>query len=78
MDVPYRGMLPRHQSASKKLTRSLQGLITLCIGLLSFGMMPAGPTETASWFRGKKGWFTERYEQLQHNFRAENMNTELT
>jgi hypothetical protein len=23
--------------------------------------MPAGPTQTKSWFRGKNGWFTERY-----------------
>jgi len=26
--------------------------------------MPAGPTQTASWFRGKKGWFTARYVEL--------------
>lgn len=23
--------------------------------------MPPGPTQTANWSRGKKGWFTERY-----------------
>ena len=38
-----------------------QGIVTLAFGLLSFGLMPAGPTQTASWFRGKKGWFTARY-----------------
>jgi hypothetical protein len=26
--------------------------------------MPAGPCSTASWFRGKKGWFTEREETI--------------
>jgi hypothetical protein len=35
--------------------------MTLLIGILSFGMMPASPTQTASWFRGKNGWFTPRY-----------------
>jgi hypothetical protein len=30
------------------------------IGCFSFLLMPAGPCDTASWFRGKKGWFTER------------------
>ncbi|EPX71685.1 uncharacterized protein SOCG_01899 [Schizosaccharomyces octosporus yFS286] len=42
----------------------IQGLITLTIGLLSYGMMPSGPTTTASWFRGKKGWFSERQEKI--------------
>ncbi|KAL2205636.1 MFS general substrate transporter [Sarocladium strictum] len=40
------------------------GLMTLLIGILSFGMMPAGPTQTANWFRGKKGWFTPREEEI--------------
>ncbi|KAK0726823.1 major facilitator superfamily domain-containing protein [Lasiosphaeria miniovina] len=40
----------------------VEGLITLIFGLLAFGLMPAGPTQTASWFRGKKGWFTPREE----------------
>ena len=39
----------------------IQGLITFVVGLLSFGLMPASPTQTANWFRGKKGWFTERW-----------------
>jgi hypothetical protein len=37
-----------------------QGLLTFVIGVLAFGLMPASPTQTAHWFRGKKGWFTER------------------
>lgn len=39
----------------------LEGLMTLVIGLLAFGLMPPSPTQTANWFRGKKGWFSERY-----------------
>ncbi|KAA8914584.1 hypothetical protein TRICI_002872 [Trichomonascus ciferrii] len=42
----------------------LEGIMTLCIGLLSFGLMPSSPTSTASWFRGKKGWFSEREETI--------------
>lgn len=34
--------------------------MTLVIGLLAFGLMPPSPTQTANWFRGKKGWFNER------------------
>lgn len=26
--------------------------------------MPPGPCQTASWFRGKKGWFSEREEKI--------------
>jgi hypothetical protein len=29
--------------------------------------MPSGPTATASWFRGKKGWFTEHEERIMVN-----------
>ncbi|CCF43941.1 phthalate transporter, partial [Colletotrichum higginsianum] len=38
----------------------IEGLLTMAIGLLSFLFMPAGPTQTASWFRGKNGWYTPR------------------
>ncbi|KAJ0118786.1 hypothetical protein J7T55_013041 [Diaporthe amygdali] len=40
------------------------GLFTLLVGLLAFGLMPAGPCQTASWFRGKKGWFDEREQTV--------------
>ncbi|KAL1310640.1 hypothetical protein AAFC00_000908 [Neodothiora populina] len=45
----------------------IEGLLTLVIGLLAFVLMPAAPTNTASWFRGKKGWFTEREETIMIN-----------
>ncbi|KKA30057.1 hypothetical protein TD95_003581 [Thielaviopsis punctulata] len=42
----------------------IDGLLTLTIGLLAFVLMPASPTQTASWFRGKSGWFTPREEVI--------------
>lgn len=42
----------------------IEGLITLLCGILAFGLMPASPTQTASWFRGKSGWFNEREEKI--------------
>ncbi|KAL1860489.1 hypothetical protein VTK73DRAFT_7290 [Phialemonium thermophilum] len=45
----------------------VEGLVTLCLGVISFGLMPAGPTQTASWFRGRQGWFTTREEIIMVN-----------
>ncbi|KAK2031340.1 phthalate transporter [Colletotrichum zoysiae] len=45
----------------------VEGLLTLVIGIFGFVLMPAGPCQTASWFRGKKGWFTEREETIMVN-----------
>lgn len=42
----------------------MQGLFTLVVGLLASVLMPAGPCQTASWFRGKEGWFDERFVLL--------------
>ncbi|KAF3072967.1 hypothetical protein TsFJ059_006920 [Trichoderma semiorbis] len=42
----------------------IEGLLTLVVGLLAWVLMPAGPCQTASWFRGKKGWFSEREEKI--------------
>ncbi|KAK3185607.1 hypothetical protein K4F52_005707 [Lecanicillium sp. MT-2017a] len=42
----------------------IEGLLTFAIGLFSWVLMPAGPCETASWFRGKSGWFSEREEKI--------------
>ncbi|KAI0876423.1 major facilitator superfamily domain-containing protein [Hypoxylon argillaceum] len=45
----------------------IEGLITGTIGLMSFVLLPPGPTQTASWSRGKKGWFTAREESIMVN-----------
>ncbi|KAK2782504.1 hypothetical protein FQN53_009743 [Emmonsiellopsis sp. PD_33] len=45
----------------------IEGLFTLVFGILSIGLMPASPTQTANWLRGKKGWFTEREEVIMVN-----------
>jgi len=37
----------------------IEGIFTCLCGLLSFAMMPPGPTQTGAWFR-PNGWFTER------------------
>ncbi|OAA67117.1 major facilitator superfamily transporter [Niveomyces insectorum RCEF 264] len=42
----------------------LEGLLTGLFGLLAAVLMPAGPCQTASWFRGRKGWFSEREEKI--------------
>lgn len=39
----------------------------MLIGLFSFVLLSAGPCQTASWFRGKAGWFTEREETIMVN-----------
>ncbi|EFX04279.1 major facilitator superfamily transporter [Grosmannia clavigera kw1407] len=42
----------------------LEGLLTFVIGLLAFVLMPPGPCQTASWFRGRNGWFNEREQKI--------------
>ncbi|KAK9460669.1 major facilitator superfamily domain-containing protein [Lipomyces oligophaga] len=42
----------------------IEGCITCVIGIISFFMMPPSPTKTASWFRGRKGWFDAREETI--------------
>ncbi|CRK15452.1 putative transporter like protein [Verticillium longisporum] len=44
----------------------LEGLFTLSIGIWSWFMMAASPTQTKSWWN-KKGWFTEREETVMVN-----------
>ncbi|KAK5715504.1 hypothetical protein LTR15_010149 [Elasticomyces elasticus] len=43
---------------------ALEGLLTGLIGILSWFYLPASPYTTASWFRGKNGWFSEREEKI--------------
>ncbi|OCT54833.1 putative transporter [Cladophialophora carrionii] len=42
----------------------IEGVITGVVGILSWGLMPASPCQTASWFRGRNGWFTEHEEKI--------------
>ncbi|PSS29652.1 hypothetical protein PHLCEN_2v2800 [Hermanssonia centrifuga] len=44
----------------------IEGGLTLIVGLLSFLMMPPGPTQTKAWYR-PNGWFTEREETIMVN-----------
>ncbi|KAG1754764.1 major facilitator superfamily domain-containing protein [Suillus paluster] len=44
----------------------IEGLITLSVGIISYFLMPPGPTQTKAWFR-PKGWFTEREEVIMVN-----------
>ncbi|KAK8078799.1 hypothetical protein PG994_002606 [Apiospora phragmitis] len=46
---------------------ALEGGLTALIGILSWFYLPPSPTETASWFRGKDGWFSEREEKIMVN-----------
>lgn len=46
---------------------ALEGLLTGCIGLVSFLYLPPSPTQTKSRFRGKDGWFSEREEYIMVN-----------
>ncbi|CAI7591859.1 unnamed protein product [Penicillium glandicola] len=45
----------------------LEGALTFIIGVISWFYLPPSPTQTASWFRGKDGWFTEREEIIMVN-----------
>lgn len=46
---------------------ALEGLLTGLIGILSYFYVPPSPTQTASKFRGKDGWFNEREEKIMVN-----------
>lgn len=43
---------------------ALEGIVTAIIGILSWFYLPPSPCQTASWFRGKNGWFTEHEEKI--------------
>jgi sugar phosphate permease len=45
----------------------LEGGLTALIGVFSWFYLPPSPTQTASWFRGKNGWFDEREEVIMVN-----------
>lgn len=46
---------------------ALEGILTALIGIASFFYLPPSPTETASLFRGRDGWFSEREEIVMVN-----------
>jgi hypothetical protein len=46
---------------------ALEGLLTGLIGIISYFYLPPSPCQTASKFRGKKGWFTEHEEKIMVN-----------
>ncbi|KAK3391150.1 major facilitator superfamily domain-containing protein [Podospora didyma] len=46
---------------------ALEGILTALIGIASWYYLPPSPTQTASRFRGKSGWFTEREEIIMVN-----------
>ncbi|OQE05194.1 hypothetical protein PENVUL_c026G09445 [Penicillium vulpinum] len=45
----------------------LEGSLTFIIGVISWFYLPPSPTQTASWLRGKDGWFSEREEVIMVN-----------
>lgn len=46
---------------------ALEGMLTGLIGIASYFYLPPSPTQTASFLRGKDGWFTEREEKIMVN-----------
>lgn len=46
---------------------ALEGMLTGLIGIVSYFYVPPSPTQTASKFRGKDGWFNEREEKIMVN-----------
>lgn len=46
---------------------ALEGMVTGLIGIISYFYLAPSPYQTASWFRGKNGWFSEREEKIMAN-----------
>ncbi|KAH9941397.1 major facilitator superfamily domain-containing protein [Amylocystis lapponica] len=42
----------------------IEGVVTLIVGVIAWFYLPPSPTQTASIFRGRNGWFTEREETI--------------
>jgi sugar phosphate permease len=45
----------------------IEGIVTVIIGVFSWGLMPPGPCQTRNWFRGRDGWFTDHEESIMVN-----------
>ncbi|KAL9052608.1 MAG: hypothetical protein Q9162_005298 [Coniocarpon cinnabarinum] len=46
---------------------ALEGTVTGLIGIATYFYLPPSPCQTASWFRGKNGWFTPHEEKIMVN-----------
>lgn len=46
---------------------ALEGTLTGLIGIATYFYLPPSPTQTASRFRGKHGWFSEKEEKIMVN-----------
>lgn len=46
---------------------AIEGGLTTLIGITAWFYLPPSPTQTASWFRGKDGWFSEHEEKIMVN-----------
>lgn len=46
---------------------ALEGTLTGVIGIATYFYLPPSPCQTASWFRGKNGWFSEHEEKIMVN-----------
>lgn len=46
---------------------AIEGGMTALIGITAWFYLPPSPTQTASWFRGKDGWFSEHEEKIMVN-----------
>lgn len=53
-----------HGLAGWQYLFAFEGLLSGVIGILSFFLLAAGPTQTKGILRGKYGWFTEREEKI--------------
>ena len=56
-----------HDMAGWRWLFALEGTLTGAIGIVSYFYLPPSPCQTASWFRGKNGWFSEREEKIMVN-----------
>jgi len=56
-----------HGMAGWRWLFALEGIVTGIIGFISYFYLPPSPTQTASWFRGKNGWFSEHEEKVMVN-----------
>ncbi|PCH38856.1 MFS general substrate transporter [Wolfiporia cocos MD-104 SS10] len=59
--LQMRGM---HGWAGWRYLFLIEGAVTLAVGVVALFYLPPSPTQTASVFRGRDGWFSEREETI--------------